>query len=65
MSKHRRSGRTSPRRRPPLAVELLEGRESPTNLAGLAGAVTLGAGVAVTQHAPVAGGGDGIARLLG
>jgi hypothetical protein len=65
MSKHPRSRGTSPHRPSPLAFEPLEGHESPTNLASLASAGTLGVGVAAPQHAPVAGQAYGFARLLG
>ena len=60
----RKYRRTPARRRPPLSVEYLESRESPTNLTGLMGGAAFGAAaVSVAQHAAGArGGGDGIRR---
>ncbi len=54
MSKHRRS---PSRRRLPLVLELLESRESPTSLLGLAGTSVLGAAAfSVIQRSSGAGG---------
>lgn len=50
----RKSRRTPARRRPPLSVEWLETRESPTTSSGLMGAAAFGvAAVSVARHSTV------------